>query len=165
MLLGLKKLVERVTGVHRLDRLDDRKARVLERLDHDPGVGGMKADDDFLAVVLLRIDVLRLADRIDGLHFRSAASTMSVMRPIIPGLRSSGARVTPLRFSQAPRKWAASEKISLAEIMPTTWPCSITGNCPMPSSWPRCRACSMVSLASTVAGLRTIMSLTLMRVE
>jgi hypothetical protein len=90
---------------------------------------------------------------------------MSVIRPIIPGLSSSGARVTPLRFSQAPRKWAAREKISLAEMMPTTWSSSITGNCATPSSWPSCRQCSMVSLASMVAGLRTIRSLTLSLVE
>jgi hypothetical protein len=108
-------------SVFGLDRFDDGKAGVLERLDHDRGIRAMEADDDALAVVFLRIDVLGLADRVDGLDFGASASTMSVMRPIIPGLSSSGARVTPLRFSQAPRKWAASEKTSLAEMMPTTW--------------------------------------------
>ena len=81
----------------------------------------------------------------------SGRSQTSVMRPIIPGFSSIGASVTPLRFSQAARKCAASEKISLAEMMPTTWPPFITGNWATPSSRPLLRQCSMVSSASMVA--------------
>ena len=62
-----------------------------------------------------------------------AASATSAMRPSTPGPSRIGASVRPLRRSHAPRQCAASWKISLAEMTPTTRSPSSTGNCATPS--------------------------------